>query len=94
MQCPTIFRKYAKLKNKFKSPPKARHNNATSIPFCYKELTRNLTTNAVFPRGKYWQLQHFETLCERKLHLLLKFLYFVDSEGKMKQLVVPGDCGN
>lgn len=32
--------------------------------FCYKELTRNLTTNAIFPRGKYWQLAHFGTLCE------------------------------
>jgi hypothetical protein len=37
MQCPTIFRKYAKLKNKFKSPPQAWHTNATCIPFA----TRN-----------------------------------------------------
>jgi hypothetical protein len=37
MQCPTIFRKYAKLKNKFWSPPKAWHNTATSIPFATRK---------------------------------------------------------
>jgi hypothetical protein len=47
-----------------------------------------------FSKRKYWKLPHFGSLCERGLHLLLKFLSFVDNEGKMKPHVVPGNCVN